>query len=124
MSASQAILAQVARRATRQARDGRASGAGRDGVPSTPVKYAFARPGRPTAEILPLDMALSEIVVEPGAHQLRFFLPTGQSNRFAVVPGRLWSSNGFARGTRVPTGTPTDSRFEPAVTKREKPAVL
>jgi hypothetical protein len=39
---------------------------------STPVKYGFARLGQPTAEVVPLDVALSEVVVEPGAYQLQF----------------------------------------------------
>jgi uncharacterized protein YkwD len=56
---------------------------------STPAKYAFARPGQPSGEIVPLDVALSEVPVEPGAYQLQFFLPTEQSNRFAVVPGPM-----------------------------------
>lgn len=54
---------------------------------STPVKYGFARPGQPTAEVVPLDVGLNEVVVEPGAYQLQFFLPTEQIDRFAVVPG-------------------------------------
>jgi uncharacterized protein YkwD len=54
---------------------------------STPAKYAFARPGQPSGAVVPLDVALDEVAVEPGAYQLQFFLPTEQSNRFAVVPG-------------------------------------
>jgi hypothetical protein len=38
---------------------------------------------------VPLDMAFNEVAVEPGAYQLQFFLPTEQSNRFAVVPGPI-----------------------------------
>ena len=56
---------------------------------STPAKYAFARPGQPSGELVPLDIALNEAAVEPGAYQLQFFLPTEQSNRFAVVPGPI-----------------------------------
>ena len=36
---------------------------------------------------MPLDVTLKEVAVEPGTYQLQFFLPTEQSNRFAVVPG-------------------------------------
>ena len=53
----------------------------------TPAKYAFARPGQPAGEVVPLDVTLKEVAVEPGTYQLQFFLPTEQSNRFAVVPG-------------------------------------
>jgi uncharacterized protein YkwD len=56
---------------------------------STPVKYGFARLGQSRGEIVPLDVALNEVAVEPGAYQLQFFLPTGQSTRFAVVPGPI-----------------------------------
>ena len=56
---------------------------------STPAKYAFARPSEPRGEVVPLDVALNEVVVEPGAYQLQFFLPTEQGNRFAVVPGPI-----------------------------------
>jgi uncharacterized protein YkwD len=56
---------------------------------STPVKYGFAPLGQPTGEIVPLDVALNEVAVEPGAYQLQFFLPTEQSNRFGVVPGPI-----------------------------------
>jgi uncharacterized protein YkwD len=54
---------------------------------STPAKYAFSRPGEPSGEFVPLDIALNEVTVEPGTYQLRFFLATEQSNRFAVVHG-------------------------------------
>ena len=54
---------------------------------STPAKYAFARLDQPTGEVVPLDVALNEVVVEPGAYQLQLLLPTEQSDRFAVVPG-------------------------------------
>ena len=56
---------------------------------STPAKYAFGRPGEPTGEVVPLDVELTEVAVEPGTYQLRFFLPTEQSNRFAVVNGPI-----------------------------------
>jgi uncharacterized protein YkwD len=56
---------------------------------SPPVKYGFARLGQSRREIVPLDVALNEVAVEPGAYQLQFLLPTGQSNRFAVVPGPI-----------------------------------
>jgi uncharacterized protein YkwD len=59
-----------------------------DGL-STPVKYGFGALGQPTREIVPLDVALNEVAVEPGAYQLQFFLPTEQANRFAVVPGPI-----------------------------------
>jgi uncharacterized protein YkwD len=56
---------------------------------STPVKYGFAPLGQPTGESVPLDVSLNEVAVDPGAYQLQFFLPTEQSNRFAVVPGPI-----------------------------------
>jgi uncharacterized protein YkwD len=56
---------------------------------STPVKYGFGPLGQPTGESVPLDVSLNEVAVDPGAYQLRFFLPTEQSNRFAVVPGPI-----------------------------------
>lgn len=56
---------------------------------STPAKYAFAHPGQPSGDVVPLDVALNEVAVEPGAYQLQFFLPTELSNRFAVVPGPI-----------------------------------
>lgn len=56
---------------------------------STPAKYGFARPGQPSAEVVPLDVALNEVAVEPGTYQLAFFLPTNQSNRFVVAHGPL-----------------------------------
>ena len=56
---------------------------------STPAKYAFARPGQRAGEVVPLEVALNEVALEPGTYQLQFFLSTGQSNRFAVVPGPI-----------------------------------
>jgi uncharacterized protein YkwD len=56
---------------------------------STPAKYAFARPGQRAGEVVPLEVALNEVALEPGTYQLKFFLSTGQSNRFAVVPGPI-----------------------------------
>jgi hypothetical protein len=53
---------------------------------STPAKYAFAKPGQPAGDVVPLDLGLSEVAVEPGTYQLEFFFSTGQANRFAVVP--------------------------------------
>lgn len=54
---------------------------------SVPAKYGFARPGQPSAEIVPLDAALTEVAVEPGTYQLRFFLPTEQPDRYEVAGG-------------------------------------
>jgi uncharacterized protein YkwD len=56
---------------------------------STPAKYGFARLNQPRQEIVPLDISLNEVAVEPGTYHLQFFFSTGQSNRFAVVPGPI-----------------------------------
>jgi uncharacterized protein YkwD len=56
---------------------------------STPLKYGFAALGQHAGEIVPLDLGLNEVAVDPGAYQLQFFLPTEQNNRFAVVPGPI-----------------------------------
>ena len=56
---------------------------------STPAKYVFGRPGQPTGEVVPLDVGLAEVAVEPGTYQLEFFLPTERTGRFAVVPGPI-----------------------------------
>lgn len=56
---------------------------------STPAQYGLAHVNQPAGEIVPLDVSLNEVAVEPGTYQLQFFLPTGQSNRFAVVPGPI-----------------------------------
>jgi uncharacterized protein YkwD len=56
---------------------------------STRAKYAFAKPGQPAGDVVPLDLALSEVTVEPGTYQLEFFFSTSQANRFAVVPGPI-----------------------------------
>jgi hypothetical protein len=56
---------------------------------STPAKYGFARPGQPPNEVVPLDLELNEVAVDPGTYQLQFFLPTDQSNRFLVAPGPI-----------------------------------
>ena len=54
---------------------------------STPTKYGFARPGQPTGEVVPLDVAQGEVAVDPGTYQLQFFLPTEQPDRYAIANG-------------------------------------
>ena len=56
---------------------------------STPAQYGFARAGQPKGEVVPLDVALNEVAVEPGTYQLQFFLPTDQSDRFLVADGPI-----------------------------------
>ena len=56
---------------------------------STPAKYGFARPGQPSGEVVPLDVELTEVAVEPGTYQLEFFLPTDANDRFLVANGPI-----------------------------------
>ena len=56
---------------------------------STPAKYGFGRPGQSSGEVVPLDVAVGEVAVEPGTYQLEFFLPTDRSDRFLVAHGPI-----------------------------------
>ena len=54
-----------------------------------PAQYGCARPGRSEPTIVPLELSLREVSVDPGAWRLQFFYPTEQANTFSVVPGPL-----------------------------------
>jgi uncharacterized protein YkwD len=56
---------------------------------SAPAKYGFARPGEPAGDVVPLDVDVNEVAVDPDTYQLQFFLPTDQSDRFLVAPGPI-----------------------------------
>lgn len=54
-----------------------------------PEKYALAPAGQPASEVVALDLSSNEIVVDPGIYRLEFFIPTKQSQTFAVADGPI-----------------------------------
>lgn len=52
-----------------------------------PAQYAYARPGQPAQELVPLDLAITEVSIDPGAYFLKFLFASGQPGRFAVADG-------------------------------------
>jgi uncharacterized protein YkwD len=54
-----------------------------------PEKYGFARPGQAAAEVVARDLSSKEVAVDPGTYRVEFFIPTGQSDTFAVADGPI-----------------------------------
>jgi uncharacterized protein YkwD len=54
-----------------------------------PEKYGFARPGQAAAEVVARDLSSKEVAVDPGTYRIEFFIPTGQSDTFAVADGPI-----------------------------------
>lgn len=54
-----------------------------------PQKYAFAPPGKDAGELVTLDLSSDEVVVDPGAYQLLFLVPTDDAERFRVAHGPM-----------------------------------
>lgn len=64
-------------------------GVAEDAEGATPEKYALAPAGEPASEAVALDLTSNEVVVDPGIYRLEFFIPTKQSQTFAVADGPI-----------------------------------
>jgi uncharacterized protein YkwD len=54
---------------------------------AVPAQYAYARPDQPAQDLVPLELSIDEVSVEPGTYVLKFLFPSGQAGRFEVVNG-------------------------------------
>lgn len=59
-----------------------------DGL-ETPASFGYAQPGRAEQAIVPLELSLGEVTVDPGVWRLEFFFPTGTEGTFAIARGPI-----------------------------------
>ncbi len=56
---------------------------------TTPAQYGYGQAGRSEQTIVPLELSLPEVSVDPGVWRLQFFYPTKQANTFSISPGPI-----------------------------------
>jgi uncharacterized protein YkwD len=59
----------------------------RGGTGPLPERFAFAPPGSPVKDLVPLPLSANQVAVGPGEYRLKFYIPTMRQDQFEVVDG-------------------------------------